>query len=186
MAEIPNLCDTSLLPRGSQWTCPMDRVFFDASVVWGLVGPRRMFGNLGEYSNINWFFIGGAIAPVLVYLATRIFPKKKWISNIHIPVLIGATSMMPPASAVNFTSWLVMAIVFGHFVYKYKREWWQRYNYVLSGGMDAGTGFMSVLLFLALQRSGIVLNWWGTSGEGCAVSKCPTAKGVVVHDCPVF
>lgn len=186
MAEIPNLCDTSLLPPGSQWTCPTDRVFFDASVIWGLVGPRRMFGDLGEYSNINWFFVGGAIAPALVYLATRLFPNKKWISNIHIPVLIGATAIMPPASAVNFTSWLVMAFVFGHFVFKYRREWWQRYNYVLSGGMDAGTGFMSVLLFLMLQRSEIAIDWWGTSGEGCSVAKCPTAKGVIVHGCPVF
>ncbi|KAG7534082.1 Tetrapeptide transporter OPT1/isp4 [Arabidopsis thaliana x Arabidopsis arenosa] len=186
MAEIPNLCDTSLLPPGSQWTCPSDRVFFDASVIWGLVGPRRMFGDLGEYSNINWFFVGGAIAPALVYLATRLFPNKKWISNIHIPVLVGATAIMPPASAVNFTSWLVMAFVFGHFVFKYKRDWWQRYNYVLSGGMDAGTGFMSVLLFLMLQRSEIAIDWWGNSGEGCAVAKCPTAKGVVVHGCPVF
>jgi len=186
MAEIPNLCDTNLLPPGSQWTCPSDRVFFDASVIWGLVGPRRMFGDLGEYSNINWFFVGGAIAPALVYLASRLFPNKKWISDIHIPVLIGATAIMPPASAVNFTSWLVMAFVFGHFVFKYRREWWQRYNYVLSGGMDAGTGFMSVLLFLALQRSEIAIDWWGNSGEGCPVAKCPTAKGVVVHGCPVF
>ncbi|CAN8323940.1 unnamed protein product [Cochlearia groenlandica] len=185
IAEIPNMCDTSLLPLGSQWTCPTDRVFFDASVVWGLVGPRRMFGDLGEYSNINWFFLGGAIATTLVYLATRTFPNKKWISDIHIPVLIGATTIMPPASAVNFTSWLVMAFVFGHFVFKYRREWWQRYNYVLSGGMDAGTGFMFVLLFLALQRSDIMLDWWGNSGEGCSVAKCPTTKGVVVHGCPV-
>ena len=143
-----------------------------------------MFGDLG---NINWFFLGGAVAPALVYLATRIFPKKKWISNIHMPVLIGATAIMPPATAVNFTSWLVMVFVSGHFVFKYKREWWQRYNYVLSGGMDAGTGFMSVLLFLALQRSDdIMLGWWENSGEGFRAAKCPTARGVIVHGCPVF
>lgn len=186
MATIPNLCDTSLLPPGSHWTCPTDRVFFDASVIWGLVGPRRMFGDLGEYSNINWLFLGGAIAPVLVYLATRLFPNTKWIRMIHIPVLIGATAIMPPATSVNFTSWLVMAFAFGHFVFKYRREWWQRYNYVLAGGMDAGTGFMSVLLFVALQRSEIGLDWWGNSGEGCPVATCPTAKGVIVHGCPVF
>ncbi|CAF2121738.1 unnamed protein product [Brassica rapa] len=129
----------------------------------------------------------GRVAPALVYLATRIFPKKKWISNIHMPVLIGATAIMPPATAVNFTSWLVMVFVSGHFVFKYKREWWQRYNYVLSGGMDAGTGFMSVLLFLALQRSDdIMLGWWENSGEGFRAAKCPTARGVIVHGCPVF
>ncbi|KAF2579332.1 hypothetical protein F2Q70_00008054 [Brassica cretica] len=149
MAEIPNLCDTSLLPPGSQWTCPTDRVFFDAS-------PQESF-------------------------------QRRNGSQTHMPVLIGATAIMPPATAVNFTSWLVMVFVSGHFVFKYKREWWQRYKYVLSGGMDAGTGFMSVLLFLALQRSDdIMLGWWGNSGEGFRAAKCPTARGVIVHGCPVF
>ncbi|KAL0673526.1 hypothetical protein Bca4012_001507 [Brassica carinata] len=138
MAEIPHLCDKSLLPPDSEWTCPMDRVFFDASVIWGLVGPR-------------------AIAPFLVWLASKAFPAQKWISNIHFPVILGATAMMPPAMVVNFTSWCIVAFIFGHFVFKYKREWWKKYNYVLSGGLDAGTAFMTILIFLALGRKGIGL-----------------------------
>ncbi|KAE8694284.1 Oligopeptide transporter 9 [Hibiscus syriacus] len=94
MEEIPNLCDTSLLPPDSPWTCPMDNVFFDASVIWGLVGPRRIFGTEGEYGNVNWFFLEGALAPLLVCLAHKAFPDKEWIRLIHMPVLLGATSMM--------------------------------------------------------------------------------------------
>ncbi|XP_019057980.1 PREDICTED: oligopeptide transporter 6-like isoform X2 [Tarenaya hassleriana] len=189
MADIPHLCDTSLLPPDSQWTCPMDRVFFDASVIWGLVGPRRMFGDLGEYSKVNWFFLGGAVAPLMVWSATKAFPSQTWIPKIHIPVLVGATAMMPPATAVNFTSWIVVAVVFGHFVYKYRREWWKKYNYVLSGGLDAGTAFMTILLFLALQRrDDIGLNWLGNGSDHdtCPFASCPTAKGVVVDGCPVL
>ncbi|CAH8275128.1 unnamed protein product [Arabidopsis lyrata] len=188
MEEIPHLCDTALLPSDSQWTCPMDRVFFDASVIWGLVGPRRVFGDLGEYSNVNWFFLVGAIAPLLVWLATKMFPAQTWISKIHIPVLVGATAMMPPATAVNFTSWLIVAFIFGHFIFKYRREWWTKYNYVLSGGLDAGSAFMTILLFLALGRKGIEVQWWGNSGDRdtCPLASCPTAKGVVVKGCPVF
>lgn len=188
MEEIPHLCDTAVLPSDSQWTCPMDRVFFDASVIWGLVGPRRMFGDLGEYSSVNWFFLVGAIAPLLVWLATKAFPAQTWISKIHIPVLVGATAMMPPATAVNFTSWLIVAFVFGHFIFKYRREWWKKYNYVLSGGLDAGSAFMTILLFLALGRKGIEVQWWGNSGDRdtCPLASCPTAKGVVIKGCPVF
>ena len=53
MDAIPNLCDKAHLPKDSPWTCPMDAVFFDASVIWGLVGPRRIFENLGEYGMLN-------------------------------------------------------------------------------------------------------------------------------------
>ncbi|KAF3544046.1 hypothetical protein DY000_02001417 [Brassica cretica] len=188
MAEIPHLCDKSLLPPDSEWTCPMDRVFFDASVIWGLVGPRRMFGDLGEYSNINWFFLLGAIAPFLVWLASKAFPAQKWISNIHFPVILGATAMMPPAMVVNFTSWCIVAFIFGHFVFKYMREWWKKYNYVLSGSLDAGTAFMTILIFLALGRKGIGLVWWGNADDStnCSLASCATAKGVIMHGCPVY
>ncbi|XP_038886406.1 oligopeptide transporter 6-like [Benincasa hispida] len=184
MGSIQDLCDTNLLPENSPWTCPMDRVFFDASVIWGLVGPRRIFGDLGEYRAVNWFFIGGAIGPLLVWIAHKMFPKHTWIRLIHMPVLLGATSMMPPANAVNFTSWLICGFVFGYFLFRYKTEWWKRYNYILSGGLDAGTAFITILVFLTLGSKGI--DWWGNNIDGCPLASCPSAKGVFVDGCPVF
>ncbi|KAK2390768.1 oligopeptide transporter [Trifolium repens] len=186
MESIPDLCDTSKLPSDSPWTCPMDNVFYDASVIWGLLGPRRIFGNLGEYSSVNWFFLAGAIAPCLVWLAQKAFPGQTWIRLINMPVLLGATSMMPPATAVNFTSWIVVAFISGFVVYRYKQDWWKRYNYVLSGGLDAGTAFMTILLFLTLGSNNIMLNWWGNNVEGCPLATCPTAKGIFVKGCPVL
>lgn len=164
----------------------MDRVFYDASVIWGLVGPQRIFGNLGHYGKINYFFVGGAIAPVLVWLLHKAFPKQRWISLINMPVILGATAMMPPASAVNYTSWLIVAFLSGYVVFKFRPKLWERYNYVLSGGLDAGTAFMSILLFIALQSREISVDWWGNSGEGCPLAHCPTAKGIEVKGCPVF
>jgi OPT family oligopeptide transporter len=184
MATVPDLCDASKLPSDSPWTCPQDHVFYNASVIWGLVGPRRIFGNLGEYSTVNWFFLGGAIAPFLVWLAHKAFPGQTWIRQIHMPVLLGATAMMPPATAVNFTSWIIVAFISGYIIFKYRQDWWKRYNYVLSGGLDAGTAFMTILLFLTLGS--IQLKWWGNDGEGCPLATCPTAKGIFVEGCPVL
>ncbi|XP_061352431.1 oligopeptide transporter 6-like [Gastrolobium bilobum] len=185
MGAIPDLCDTSKLPPDSPWTCPVDNVFYDASVIWGLLGPRRIFGDLGEYSNVNWFFLGGAIAPLLVWLAHKAFPSQTWIPLIHMPILLGATSMMPPATVVNFTSWIIVGFLSGFVAYRYRQEWWKRYNYVLSGALDAGTAFMTILLFLTLNSNNISLKWWGNSLEGCPLASCPTAKGIVAKGCPV-
>lgn len=187
MEAIPHLCDASELPPGSAWTCPMDVIFFDASVIWGLVGPRRIFGNLGHYSMVNWFFLGGAIAPVLVWGAAKLFPTQKWITYIHLPVLLGATSMIPPAMAVNYTSWILVGFLSGFVIYRYHPKWWERYNYILSGGLDAGTAFMTILIFFSLQYgTNIGISWIGNNGEGCPLATCPTAKGVVADGCPVF
>ncbi|KAL3846123.1 hypothetical protein ACJIZ3_003526 [Penstemon smallii] len=186
MGSIPNLCDSNVLPSDSPWLCPMDHVFYDASVIWGLVGPQRIFGNLGVYPTVNWFFLGGAIAPILVWLLAKAYPNKKWIRLINMPVLLGATAMMPPASAVNYTSWLLLAYVFGYVVYKSRRKWWERYNYILSGSMDAGTAFVTLLMFFAVQSKEIGIEWWGNNLDGCPLATCPTAKGISVKGCPVY
>lgn len=182
METIPDICeDTS-----SVWTCPSDTVFYDASVIWGLIGPRRIFGDLGTYEKVNWFFLGGAIAPLLVWLAARAFPQQEWIRLINMPVLIGATGMMPPATAVNYTSWIIVGFLSGFVVFRYRPEWWRRHNYVLSGALDAGLAFMGVLLYLCLGLEDISINWWGNDLDGCALAHCPTAKGLQVQGCPVF
>ncbi|XP_010267481.1 PREDICTED: oligopeptide transporter 7-like [Nelumbo nucifera] len=186
MMTIPNLCDTAVLPDNSPWTCPMDRVFYDASVIWGLIGPRRIFGDLGSYAAVNWFFLGGAIAPLLVWVAHKAFPNQKWIRLINMPVLISATGMMPPATAVNFTTWIIIGFLSGFVVYRYRQDLWQRHNYVLSGALDAGLAFMGVLLFACLGSKEISIDWWGANPDGCPLASCPTAKGVVVDHCPVF
>lgn len=181
MESIPDICDTS---STSVWTCPGDHVFYDASVIWGLIGPRRIFGDLGTYGNINWFFLGGAIAPVLVWLAHRAFPRQEWIAMINMPVLIGATGQMPPATAVNYTTWIIVGFLSGYVWFKYKPDSWKRHNYVLSGALDAGLAFMGVVLYMCLGLEDVTLNWWGNGLDGCPYATCPTAKGIVVEGCP--
>ncbi|KAE9595056.1 hypothetical protein Lal_00041193 [Lupinus albus] len=182
--SIENICQDTLLPEGSPWTCPSDRVFFDASVIWGLAGPKRMFGSQGIYSAMNWFFVGGAIGPVIVWLLHKAFPKQSWIRLINLPVLLGATGIMPPATALNFNAWIVVGTIFNFFIFRYRKKWWQRYNYILSAALDAGVAFMTVLLYFSLGLENKSITWWGTDGEHCLLASCPTAKGVVVDGCP--
>ncbi|CAK9184683.1 unnamed protein product [Ilex paraguariensis] len=185
MDTIPDICDRALLPPASPWTCPGDHVFYDASVIWGLIGPRRIFGDLGYYSAINWFFLFGAVVPLLVWLAHKAFPNQHWIRLITAPVLLGATINMPPATAVNYTSWIFIGFMSGFVAYRYYRNWWSRHNYALSGALDAGLAFMGVLLYLCLGMEQVSLDWWGSHTDGCPLASCPTAEGIVVEGCPV-
>lgn len=182
---MENICNVDLLPTNSPWTCPGDSVFFNASVIWGLVGPRRIFGSLGHYSALNLFFLVGALGPLLVWSLHKAFPKQKWIAYINLPVLFGATAVMPPATTVNFNCWIVMGIVFNYFVFRYRKRWWQRYNYVLSAALDAGLAFMGVLLYMCLTINDISISWWGTVDyDHCPLATCPTNKDIVLgHPC---
>ncbi|KAL5705507.1 oligopeptide transporter 4 [Ranunculus cassubicifolius] len=186
LTSVENICNDELLPVNSPWTCPSDRVFFDASVIWGLVGPKRIFGSLGNYAGLNWFFVGGALCPVFVWMLHKAFPKHSWITLINFPVLFGGISMMPPATTVNYNSWIIVGTIFNFFIFRYRKKWWQRYNYVLSAALDAGVAFMGVFIYFALTMEERTLDWWGTQGEHCPLAICPTAKGVITKGCPVF
>ncbi|PRQ20926.1 putative oligopeptide transporter, OPT superfamily [Rosa chinensis] len=163
LTTVENICQESLLPPDSPWTC-------------------RIFGSLGYYSALNWFFLFGAIGPLIVWLLHKAFPSQKWIALINLPVLLGATAVMPPASTVNFNCWIIVGLVFSYYVFRYRKTWWQRYNYVLSAALDAGVAFMAVLVYLSMNGKGI--SWWGTDGEHCELATCPTAEGLDLgHAC---
>ncbi|KAH6785023.1 oligopeptide transporter 4 [Perilla frutescens var. hirtella] len=171
---------------GSPWTCPNDHVFFDASVIWGLVSPMRIFGPDGNYPALNWFFLVGLMGPVVVWGFHKAFPKQSWIPLVNLPVLLGATANLPPASALNYNSWILVGTIFNFFVFRYRKKWWQRYNYILSAALDAGVAFMAVFLYFTTGIENKSVSWWGNDGEHCDLATCPTAKGVRVDSCPVF
>lgn len=185
MTTVPDICDRSLLSPTSPWTCPGDHVFYDASVIWGLIGPERIFGDLGHYSEINWAFLFGAIAPVVVWLLHKAFTNQSWIKLTSVPVLLAGIVNMPPATAVNYNSWIIIAFLSGFVSFRYYRNWWSRHNYVLSGALDAGLAFMAVLLYLSLEMHHISFEWWGSKADGCPLASCPTAEGVLVKGCPL-
>lgn len=188
LTTIEFICDPTKLPEGSPWTCPGDDVFYNASIIWGVVGPQRMFGNLGLYSKMNYFFLFGILAPFPVWILSKIYPEKKWIRLINMPILISGAGAMPPARAVNYICWLSVGLFFNFVVYKRYKAWWARHNYILSAGLDAGVAFMAILCYFTLQVRDINgMSWWGLElDDHCPLASCPTAPGIKVEGCPVF
>ena len=90
---------------------------------------------------------------------------------INLPVLLGASAAMPPATTLNFNSWIFVGTIFNFFVFRYRKKWWQRYNYVLSAAMDAGLAFMGVILYFSLSMENVSVNWWGFAGEHCGLAQ---------------
>lgn len=176
------------MPEGSPWTCPGDDVFYNASIIWGVIGPLRMFTKLGVYKEMNWFFLIGFLAPIPGWFLSRKYPNIKWLGLVHTPIIIGAVSGMPPTRPVNYWSWGAVGIFFNFYVYRKYKTWWARHTYVLSAALDAGVAFMGVILFFTLQSKDIIgPEWWGlASDDHCPLAKCPTAPGVVRSGCPVL
>ncbi|KAK7244641.1 hypothetical protein RIF29_39466 [Crotalaria pallida] len=188
LTSIENICDETLLPEGSPWTCPGDTVFYNASIIWGVVGPQRMFTNDGIYPGMNWFFLIGLLAPVPVWLLSLKFPDHKWIRLINMPIIMAGASNIPPGRSVSYITWGAVGIFFNFYVYRKFKAWWARHTYILSAALDAGVAFLAVLLYFSLQSYGIFgPTWWGLDADDhCPLAKCPTAPGVRAEGCPVL
>ncbi|KAM3328195.1 hypothetical protein P3S68_033657 [Capsicum galapagoense] len=128
LGSIENICDVETLHPDSPWTCPKFRVTFDASVIWGLIGPQRLFCPGGLYRNLVWLFLIGALLPVPIWVLSKIFPEKKWIPLINIRVVSYGFAGMPPATPTNIASWLITGMIFNYSVFKHRKEWWKKYN----------------------------------------------------------
>ncbi|XP_028752885.1 oligopeptide transporter 1-like [Neltuma alba] len=162
-------------------------VFYNASIIWGVIGPKNMFAKECIYSRMNWFFLIGLLAPVPVWLLSRKFPNQKWISLIKMPIIFKGPGNLLPARSVNFIMWGIVGLFFNFYVYKRYKAWWAKHTCVLSAALDAGVVFCAVLMFFTLQTYDIVgPSWVGLeANDHCYFAKCPTARGVRASGCPM-
>ncbi|XP_020680930.1 oligopeptide transporter 1 isoform X1 [Dendrobium catenatum] len=182
---IKHKCDPENLSQGSLWTCPNDDVFYNASIIWGLVGPMRTFDKLGNYSALNFFFLIGLLLPIPFWYLSKVFPRNKLLRCIHIPLIIAGGGLFP-AHSVNYIMWGTVGIFFNYYIYKRYKEWWARHTYVMSAALDAGVAFMGIFIFFALQFNNISgIDWWGgVADDYCPLASCPTAPQVIIKGCP--
>ncbi|TIC89598.1 Glutathione transporter 1 [Colletotrichum higginsianum] len=160
--HIPGICTLSA-PNG--FTCPFSRTHFNTSMVWGALGPRRFFAEGAMYRSLLWFFLVGAVLPVIVYvLRKRVFTESKWLRKIHVPLFLGGLNYIPPASGTNYGSWAIVGLLFGLLIKKRQKTWWRRYNFVLSSALDCSVAIAGIVIFFAIFYTGASskLNWWGT------------------------
>lgn len=170
---IPGICTPEAV---NGFTCPIARVHFNGSVLWGVIGPQRFFGPDALYRPLIWAFPFGALVPVLVWA----IGKREGASNIwrkiNFPVLFGSLSWIPPATGLNFSVWALVCFVFNYAIRRRHGDWWKKYNMILSAGLDAGTAVSVLVVFFGIVYWGFSegFSWWGTEvyKQGCDWGKC--------------
>lgn len=159
LGAIKQVCQSD---QPNRYTCPNGRVFFNASVIWGVIGPQRMFSIGQIYSPLMFFWIAGLILPIVIYFAARSFPKSP-IRYLNAPLIFSGAGLIPPATPLNYLSWGIVGFVFNKWIRDRWRGWWMQYNYVLSAGLDVGLALCTILIFLTLNLTSTEFpEWWGT------------------------
>lgn len=175
---IDNLCDSK---QKNGYSCPNGRVFFNASIIWGAIGPKRIFSNGAIYYKCLFSFLLGFL-PVVNWLILKKWPNSK-VRWLNWPVFFSGTGYIPPATPYNYSTYCMVGIFFGVFIKKKFTHWYFKYNYSLSAGLDIGLAWSSLIIFLCLNLTNANFpDWWGNNVintsdlAGTAVSKV-LAKG---------
>ena len=102
-ANMKSLCTLEAI---NGFTCPIARVHFNGSILWGVIGPKRFFGPGALYRPLLWGFLAGALAPVVIWMIGRRKTARGVWRKINLPVTFGSLSFIPPAVRVPFRSLL--------------------------------------------------------------------------------
>ncbi|XDG01499.1 hypothetical protein ABKA04_001114 [Annulohypoxylon sp. FPYF3050] len=156
--NIDGVCD---LTQPQRFTCPGGRVFFSASVIWGLIGPSRVFSPGEIYSGLLIFFIIGAITPIAIWYATKRWPRSP-AKHLMAPLIFGGPAYIPPATPLNYLSWGLVGYLFQYVVKRHYFRWWSRLNYLTSAGLDLGLALGTLIIFVIFTLNEIEApRWWG-------------------------
>ncbi|KAF9921304.1 hypothetical protein FBU30_008702 [Linnemannia zychae] len=167
MKTKPNICTDAAYP----FTCRSTRTFYSASVIWGAIGPARVFGHVDGalYSPVQFGFLIGAVLPLIFWCASKKFPKAQWLKLIHWPVLFTATSSMPPALPYFYSNGLFVGFIFMFLMRRYRYRWWSRYNYLTSAALDTGVALSGLVIFFAFEMwNRHMPYWWGNPNPNAA------------------
>ncbi|KAN0137489.1 oligopeptide transporter, partial [Lactarius tabidus] len=149
--------------------CPTTTVFGNASIIWGVIGPQRLFSHGQRYYGLVFLFLLGAVLPIIQWILHKRF-RFAILRYLNFPLLFTALLEMPPATPLNFVPWVLVCFLFNYVIRRRYFRWWAKYNYVLSAALDASYSIGTVVIFFTLQypdngRIGLntIQTWWGNT-----------------------
>lgn len=175
LGHIQGICTPDAI---NGFSCPLAKVHFNGSILWGVLGPGRFLGPSGMYRHLLWAFPCGVLVPLIPwFLARHDKARARLWRKVNLPVILGSLSWIPPATGLNFSVWALVCFVFNYLIRNRKEAWWRKYNMTLSAALDAGVAFGVAVVFFALVYPGFMdgFSWWGTEiyKQGCDWRACP-------------
>ncbi|KAI0251736.1 OPT oligopeptide transporter [Lactifluus subvellereus] len=164
-----NIEDICFPNQKDGFICPDTTVFGTASIIWGVIGPQRLFSHGQRYYGLVFFFLVGAIAPLIQWTLHKKF-RISFLKYLNFPLIFSGTGTLPPATPLNFVPWVFICFLFNYIIRRRHVYWWLKYNYISSAALDASYSISNLVLFFALQypkNGAIGLNniqtWWGNT-----------------------
>ncbi|KAF9354442.1 hypothetical protein BGX26_007721 [Mortierella sp. AD094] len=181
--------DGSVDDPSGLWTGVNTQIYWGSALIYGALGPQRMFSSQGPYGFVFWGFLIGAIVPVIQWGLSKRFPNGRW-DRFNLSVLFAGIGFYVGGYTNGFFFSLITAFIFGFYILRYRKAWWSKYTFILAVSLDAGAAITGLVLFLFFSGGispKIEVNapsWWANhlSPEGdnapyMDVNRCGDASG---------
>ncbi|KAG0376601.1 hypothetical protein BGX24_007488 [Mortierella sp. AD032] len=171
------------------WTGQRVETFWGSGLIYGALGPARMFSGSSRYSFVYYGLLVGAIVPVILWTLSKAFPRFPW-SNINVSIIAGGMSAFPNGYTMSILSGLICCLVFRFYIFRYHKGWWQKYALILASSLDTGAAFTGLVIFLFLgggvspKMQVEAPSWWfnhytpeGNNAPYLSADRCGAFKG---------
>ncbi|XBW38791.1 hypothetical protein QEN19_004375 [Hanseniaspora menglaensis] len=165
MSNLAGYCTSS---AKGKFTCPDAQVYYNASIMWGSLGPKKIFNDV--YPILKWCWLIGFLLGAL-FAGLKIYGKKYvpvWFNPV---IFIVGMSIGPPYGLMYKTPGLIMSFFSQWYARKRHLQLWERYNYVLAAAFNAGLVLASIIIFFAVQFESTKLDWWGNNVSSAGQDK---------------
>ncbi|KAJ3120373.1 hypothetical protein HK100_012826 [Physocladia obscura] len=126
------------LLNDSAWQYSGFNTFYSAGGIWGAIGPQRFFGIGSIYQPLLWCFLIGFLAPIGPWLGNKYIYRSKYWHLLNFPVIFHFEG--PQQGYQNyFIVPLLISYLSSVVLFKYNREFFQKYTYVIGAAFDGST-----------------------------------------------
>lgn len=143
-----------------KFTCPGSYTFFSSSVIWGVIGPKKVFDGL--YPILKYCFLIGFLLTIPA-IAFKWYGPKKFTRYFQPTLMIGGFLIYAPYNLSYYIGGLYLSAIFMWYLRTRKTAWWEKYNYIFATGMGAGIAFSGIIIFFAVQYHAKNIHWWGNT-----------------------
>ncbi|PSK37700.1 OPT family small oligopeptide transporter [Candidozyma pseudohaemuli] len=156
--EVQDFCHPH---QPQKFTCPGSTTVYSASVLWGVIGPKKVFGGL--YPILQWCFLIGFLLAFPCWALKKYYGRTIIGKYFHPIVFCFGIMIYAPYNLSYYTPGMILSFFFMYVIRKNYTAWWEKYTYILSGGLNGGIAFSSIIIFFAVQYHEKDISWWGNN-----------------------
>ncbi|PVU88014.1 hypothetical protein BB559_005767 [Furculomyces boomerangus] len=138
---------------GKDWSIGSARKFYISSIIWSIVGPNQFYGFSSKYKYIYIVVSLGFLLPIPFYYLYKNNPERKW-HLVNVPLFMFGTLAVTMVSTNYIISGFLVGFLFQFVICRYCHEFWEKYNYLSSGGLDVGNELCIGFLFICFSILG--------------------------------